>query len=166
MCGIFGFFSKSRVIAKNELSLCVDSLRHRGPDNTGLAVFEGRTHKYSTGDLLPEGEWHSLLAHTRLSIIDLTRSANQPMSNEDESVWIVYNGEIYNFMEIRKVLESKGHIFRSRSDTEVIVHGYEEWGTGVLDQLRGMFAFALLDRKNERLILAGQARRKTFKVFF
>lgn len=106
------------------------------------------------------------LPSTRLSIIDLTRSANQPMSNEDESVWIVYNGEIYNFMEIRKVLESKGHIFRSRSDTEVIVHGYEEWGTGVLDQLRGMFAFALLDRKNERLILAGQARRKTFKVFF
>jgi asparagine synthase (glutamine-hydrolysing) len=167
MCGIFGFFSKSRVIAREELSFCIDSLRHRGPDNTGFAVFEGKTHKYSTGDLLPEGEWHSLLAHTRLSIIDLTGSANQPMSNEDGTVWIVYNGEIYNFMEIRKALESKGHIFKSRSDTEVIVHGYEEWGTGVLDQLRGMFALVLLDRRNERLVLArDRLGVKPLKYFF
>jgi asparagine synthase (glutamine-hydrolysing) len=153
MCGIFGFFSKRRVISTGELSLSMDALRHRGPDNTGVAVFSNNTCASFTGDALPEGAWASVFAHTRLSIIDLTDSANQPMSNEDGSIWIVYNGEIYNFMEIKKDLESRGHRFQSRSDTETIIHGYEEWGIDVLQRLRGMFAFALFDRKKNKLLL-------------
>jgi asparagine synthase (glutamine-hydrolysing) len=166
MCGIFGFFSKTQVIAKRELSLSIDLLKHRGPDNTGTVFFQGRSHQYFS-NFMPEGEWSSVLSHTRLSIIDLTRSANQPMSNEDDSIWIVYNGEIYNFMEIRGVLESKGHVFKSRSDTEVILHGYEEWGTDIVNHLRGMFAFAILDRQKDRLILArDRFGVKPLKYFF
>src|SRR5262249_42457033 len=86
--------------------------------------------------------------------IDLSAAAAQPMPNEDDTVWVTFNGEIYNFQELRSVLESAGHRFRSRSDTEVIVHGYEEWGTGVVQRLDGMFAFGLWDARNRRLLLA------------
>ena len=114
-----------------------DTLAHRGPDG--------------------EGAWTSGyvgLAHRRLAIIDLRDIASQPMSNADGSVWITFNGEIYNFQELRIELEARGHIFRTHSDTEVIVHAYEEYGRGCLDRLRGMFAFAIWDARSRTLFLA------------
>jgi asparagine synthase (glutamine-hydrolysing) len=153
MCGIFGFFSKSRLIKKDEISRTMDSLRHRGPDYQAVTVFHDTSHSTYPFESMPPGEWSSVMAHARLSIIDLTPCGHQPMCNEDETLWIVYNGEIYNFMEVRKILQAQGHRFRSRSDTEVIIHGYEEWGRDVVNRLRGMFAFALLDLKKHTLLL-------------
>jgi asparagine synthase (glutamine-hydrolysing) len=94
------------------------------------------------------------LQHRRLSIIDLSSAGHQPMCNEDESIWITFNGEIYNFQELRAQLIAAGHIFRSHTDTEVIIHGYEEWGNEVVKKLRGMFAFALWDHRHRRMLLA------------
>ena len=118
------------------LSKMQGTLRHRGPDSEG---------RYLDGSLG--------LAHRRLSIIDVD-TGNQPMSNEDGSVWITYNGEVYNFQELRRELEAVGHSFKSRSDTEVIIHLYEEMGPRCVERLRGMFAFAIWDAKNRRLMLA------------
>jgi len=154
MCGIFGYFSISNTISKQQLLNALEASRHRGPDNAGAALFDGVSGRYYSAEELPEGCWNSVLAHTRLSIIDLSEVANQPMSNEDNTVWTVYNGEIYNFIEIREKLKSLGHTFKSRTDSEVIIHGYEEWGSDVVEHLRGMFAFAVLDRSEKRLILA------------
>ncbi|MBI4847607.1 MAG: asparagine synthase (glutamine-hydrolyzing) [Nitrospirae bacterium] len=153
MCGIFGFFSKNRKITTRELHMSLKALHHRGPDNAGVVFFQDGSNTYSPAASIPDGQWSSLLAHKRLSIIDLSDAASQPMCNEDGAVWISYNGEIYNFQEIRSDLQSRGHTFKSRSDTEVIIHGYEEWGIDVIDRLRGMFAFALLDKRNNLLFL-------------
>ena len=105
---------------------------------------------------LPVGEngFEVGLGHRRLSIIDLSSAGHQPMCNEDEKIWIVFNGEIYNFQELREGLEKKGHKFKSKSDTEVILHAYEEWEVGCLSHFRGMFAFAIWDSNLQRLFLA------------
>lgn len=140
MCGIFGLvFHDHRGANVNPALLDKMGmvLRHRGPDNYG---------KWTKGGVG--------LGHTRLSIIDLNVSGNQPMSNEDGSVWITFNGEIYNFPELRKELEAKGHVFRSHTDTETIVHLWEEEGVNCVDRLRGMFAFAIWDEKAGSLFLA------------
>jgi asparagine synthase (glutamine-hydrolysing) len=113
------------------------ALTHRGPDSTGLWQHGGTT-----------------LGHTRLSIIDLTRSGDQPMANERGDVVVCYNGEIYNFRDLRRKLQSHGHVFRSNTDTEVLVHGYEQWATNVVERLDGMFAFAVWDEKRRTLLLA------------
>ena len=131
MCGIAGLIgsedARSEDIAAVKLMTAAET--HRGPDAGGLH-HEGRV----------------VLGHRRLSIIDLSPAALQPMSNEDGTVWVTYNGEIYNHRELRRDLVSRGHDFRSQSDTEVILHGYEEWGIeGLLQRLRGMFAFGLYD---------------------
>ncbi len=143
MCGIAGLLDLSHQISGQERQLSVswmtDLLRHRGPDDSGIWVSENN----NIG-----------LGHTRLSIIDLSANARQPMSNEDGSIWITYNGEIYNFKEIRPVLEKKGHVFRSNSDTEVILHAYEEWGEQCIEKFSGMFAFAVWDDKRKKLFLA------------
>jgi asparagine synthase (glutamine-hydrolysing) len=115
----------------------IRALSHRGPDGEGI---------WSQGS--------AGLAHCRLAVIDLRAEANQPMSNEDDTVWVVFNGEIYNFQELRDELIAKGHRFRTKSDTEVIIHGYEEFGRGCLDRLRGMFAFAIWDVSTRTLLLA------------
>lgn len=112
-------------------------LLHRGPDDAGLLV-----------------EANIGLGHRRLSIIDLSKAGRQPMCNEDGTIWIVYNGEVYNFRELKKELEKRGHRFRSLTDTEVIIHLYEEEGIHCLHKMRGMFAFAIWDKKKERLFLA------------
>ncbi|MHB9128982.1 MAG: asparagine synthase (glutamine-hydrolyzing), partial [Candidatus Humimicrobiaceae bacterium] len=142
MCGIVGIVGCENKERINE-SLLVkmrDIMIHRGPDDFGLWISEsGRTG----------------FAHRRLSIIDMSKSASQPMTNEDGSLLIVFNGEIYNYLEIRKVLESKGHKFRTdHSDTEVIIHSYEEWGPGCLHKFRGMFAFAIWDENKKELFIA------------
>ena len=130
------------------------TLAHRGPDDSGI---------YFNSELRTQNsELRVALGHTRLSIIDLSPNAHQPMSNEacpecrrrNGSLWITYNGEVYNFKEIRSILETKGHILKSHSDTEVILHAYEEWGEECLNRFSGMFAFAIWDERRQRLFLA------------
>ncbi|MFH1055288.1 MAG: asparagine synthase (glutamine-hydrolyzing) [Candidatus Altiarchaeota archaeon] len=134
MCGIFGILG---VDDRGLLERMGESLRHRGPDDSGVYTDAGIS-----------------LGHTRLSIIDLSERGRQPMCNEDGDIWIVYNGEIYNFKSLRADLEAKGHRFRTDTDTEVIIHSFEEYGKDCVKKLRGMFAFAIWDRKGERLFLA------------
>ena len=138
MCGIAGLFAlgTSRPPAKDELAPMIGALHHRGPDGSTTFV-DG-----------PVG-----LAHARLSIIDLA-GGWQPIGNEDESVWVVLNGEIFNFIELRRDLERRGHRFRTRSDTEVIVHLYEDLGDRFVEELNGQFAIALWDQRRQRLVLA------------
>lgn len=132
MCGIIGFTWNDRALAQRML----DVINHRGPDGEGIYEDQNIT-----------------LGHRRLAIIDL-ETGQQPMPNEDESIWITCNGEIYNYQDLRRVLESLGHVFRSDSDTEVLVHGYEEWGHNCLQHLNGMFAFAIYDSVKKELFLA------------
>src|SRR5262245_4275388 len=138
MCGIFGFLARdsSDALAPAALRKMAQTLVHRGPDGGG-EHFDG-----SLG-----------FGMRRLSIIDL-ETGNQPLANEDESVWIVFNGEIYNYRELASELVSRGHRFRTRSDTEVIVHLYEELGERCVERLRGMFAFAIWDTRSRTLFLA------------
>ncbi|MCX7972928.1 MAG: asparagine synthase (glutamine-hydrolyzing) [Candidatus Aminicenantes bacterium] len=138
MCGLcgFAFTSASRQPDQAILKEMANTLIHRGPDDEGYFCQPGIG-----------------LAVRRLSIIDV-RGGHQPLSNEDGTIWVAQNGEIYNFLELRAELEKRGHVFRTRSDTEVIAHSYEEWGLNCLEQFRGMFAFALWDDKKKRLILA------------
>jgi asparagine synthase (glutamine-hydrolysing) len=139
MCGIAGMLAVGTDAAPDERAVrrMCDAMVHRGPDD----------HGYRT-------DGPCALGHRRLSIIDLRPEGAQPMSNEDDSIAVVVNGEIYNFQELRRELETKGHRFKSRSDSEVCLHLYEEEGVRFLDRLRGMFALALWDRPNRRLVLA------------
>jgi asparagine synthase (glutamine-hydrolysing) len=141
MCGIAGFVVRgTRVDLTEALADMAGAIAHRGPDDAGF--FEASS-----------GDWRIGLAHRRLSIIDLS-SGHQPLGNEDGAMQIVFNGEIYNFEALREQLLAKGHRFATRSDTETIVHAYEEWGEACVERLRGMFAFALWDAKRQRLFLA------------
>lgn len=138
MCGIAGIFEPGRETAIEQpvLKRMADTLRHRGPDDEGF---------YSARSIG--------LAHRRLSIIDVS-GGHQPLSNEDGSVWIAFNGEIYNFEELNQRYLKSGHSFKTRCDTETIVHLYEELGEGVFAELRGMFAIALWDERERKLVLA------------
>jgi asparagine synthase (glutamine-hydrolysing) len=141
MCGICGSFSYGWQGADESeavRAMCA-AMPHRGPDDAGLHLSPDR---------------RVALGHRRLSIVDLSPAGHQPMSNEDASVWITFNGEIYNHLELRRPLESRGHRYRSRSDTETLVHLYEEHGPEMLPLLNGMFAFAIWDSRRERLFLA------------
>src|SRR3954470_10685206 len=137
MCGIAGWVSvdplgpevRARVLAMR------DVITHRGPDEAGLHIDE-----------------HAALAHRRLSIVDLS-TGQQPLSNEDGTIRVIFNGEIYNHAEVRRDLESHGHQYRTKSDTETIVHAYEQWGDDCVSRFRGMFAFALWDAPQRRLLL-------------
>ena len=136
MCGIAGILSRSRPVARESLAAMIECLHHRGPDGRGLHL-DG-----------PIG-----LAHARLSIIDLA-GGDQPIANEDRSVWVVFNGEIFNHIELRAELLARGHRFATQSDTEVIVHLYEEHGDDFVQHLNGQFAIALWDARRQRLVLA------------
>ena len=138
MCGIAGqYCSNGTQPDKRLLSLMSEKLSHRGPDGEGMHLSS------CTG-----------LVHRRLAIIDLSDNARQPMTNEDGTLWLVFNGEIYNYIELHQELVGKGHQFQSKSDTEVILHAYEEWGADCLSHFNGMWAFAILDEKSETLFCA------------
>src|SRR3954470_9434082 len=138
MCGIAGIVASDRLHAdeRARLPLMRDIITHRGPDEAGTHCddFAGQ-------------------AHRGLSIVDLA-SGQQPLSNEDGSIWVVFNGEIYNHAEVRPELEAHGHVYKTRCDTETIVHAYEQWGDGCVERFRGMFAFAIWDATRQRLLLA------------
>src|SRR6478672_3101479 len=138
MCGFAGKLAPSAhaPIDQGLLQRMAHVLAHRGPDGEGLYIGEG------VG-----------FAHRRLSIVDIA-TGQQPLANEDGTVWVAFNGEIYNFASLRAILEGRGHRFRTHSDTEVIVHSYEEWGDHCVDRFRGMFAFAVWDSSRRRLLLA------------
>jgi len=138
MCGFYGEISDHPAALE-----CGRVLQHRGPDDAGRQVFA-----------LEETGHFVTLDFRRLSIIDLSAAGHQPMTNEDSSVWLVFNGEIYNFQNLRNQLLDLGHKFRSKTDSETIVHGYEEWGEGLFARLHGMFALAIWDQKKRRLVLA------------
>ena len=153
MCGIAGILHRDGgTVDRDVLIRMTRTLKHRGPDEEGYFLNQpcGPTD-------IPlhsmEGRGTAGLGHRRLSIIDL-KSGQQPLSNEDGTIWISFNGEIYNFAELKGELERLGHRFRTNSDTETIVHGYEEWGDELPTRLRGMFAFTIWDEKRQRLFLA------------
>lgn len=142
MCGICGIIDyKQNTVINNELiqRMCT-AMNHRGPDGGGIFIDK---NDISVG-----------LGHRRLSIIDLSPAGQQPMSNEDKKIWIVFNGEVYNFRDLREDLYRKGHIFKSNTDTEVVLHLYEEYSKECVKFLRGMFAFAIWDAKKNTLLLA------------
>src|SRR5574341_57179 len=152
MCGINGkvYFNSTRKVTAQALQKMAATLAHRGPDGEGVWVDQ------NVG-----------LAHRRLAIIDLRPEAGQPMCNEDGTVWITFNGEIYNFQELRQELKGRGHIFKTSSDTEAIVHAYEEYGRECLSRLRGMFAFAIWDKRAKVLFLArDRVGKKPLYYFF
>lgn len=133
MCGIAGIGWADRELIRK----MTDSMKHRGPDGEGHFIDDDVS-----------------LGHRRLSIIDLTESGKQPMHNEDSSIWLTFNGEIYNYEELAAELEKAGHRFYSRTDTEVIIHGYEQYGIDFVKRLNGMFAFGLWDQRSKKLFLA------------
>ena len=143
MCGIVGQVERQGIVDSADFVVHLEAMRetlaHRGPDDAGTWLSaDGRVG----------------LGHRRLAIVDLTPSGHQPMPSEDERLWLTLNGEIYNQRELRTSLESRGHRFRSTCDAEVVLHGYEEWGLGVLERLSGMFAFGLWDQREQELLLA------------
>ena len=136
MCGICGIVRSGAVPDANLIQAMMGMLSHRGPDASGFY----RDDRVALG-------------HTRLAIVD-TGNGIQPMCNEDESVWVTFNGEIFNHVELRAQLQDRGHLFRTHCDTEVIVHAWEEWGPACLDRFNGQWAFALWDRRNRELVLS------------
>lgn len=136
MCGIAGIVKKNKKVNPEDVILMTNALAHRGPDDDGVYCSQN---------------W--AIGHRRLSIIDL-ESGHQPMKSADESICLVFNGEIYNYKELREELREKGYVFKTNSDTEVIIYAYQEWKEACLPKLRGMFAIALADIKEEKIIIA------------
>jgi asparagine synthase (glutamine-hydrolysing) len=139
MCGIFGIFSPERPVEETLLRRAADCISYRGPDADGI---------YLSGDKTVG------LAHKRLSILDLSDAARQPMCDDEKSFWIVFNGEIYNFREIRETLSSAGYTFKTSSDTEVLLYAYKKWGRKCLHRLNGMFSFGIFDSMSKKIFLA------------
>ncbi|PJF40152.1 MAG: asparagine synthase (glutamine-hydrolyzing) [Chloroflexi bacterium] len=134
MCGICGIVQSDTTTIESIMIQARDAVDHRGPDAANHQVW--RDHGVA-------------MAQRRLSIIDLSTAGTNPMPNEDETIWITYNGEVYNYQALRRELEKAGHVFRSNTDTEVVIHAYEEWGDAHVDRLRGMFAYTIYDRRSQ-----------------
>ena len=146
MCGILGISSKNSLISEHQFRASLEMLHHRGPDNTGVIY---------------DKELNLALGLKRLSIIDLSANGSQPMEDQENRIQLIFNGEIYNYKELRKDLEKLNHEFTSASDTEVLLHGYTEWGKGLFEKLSGMFAFAIVDKlKNEIVLVRDRAGEK------
>ncbi len=169
MCGICGEIDFNKGIKVGPIQRMCKVLTHRGPDDEGM-VFIKDSHylemKKPFELQLGQDGFEVGLGHRRLSIIDLSAAGHQPMCNENGKIWIVFNGEIYNFQGTRETLEKSGHSFKSKSDTEVILHAYEEWGVECLNYFRGMFAFAIWDSNLQSLLLARDRLGKKPLVYF
>lgn len=187
MCGISALITLDGAgVTEADIRLMTAAVRHRGPDDEGFALFgdDGEpvllagadtpesvltaTLPYSpaTRDAAPvRGPVRVALGHRRLSILDLSPAGHEPMCTPDRRYWIVYNGEVYNYLEIRAELEDAGHVFHSGSDTEVLLRAYTEWGRGCLDRLNGMFAFVLYDRE-ARTVFAARDRFGVKPLYF
>ena len=170
MCGIAGIFSpQSNRVDPALLLKMTTSIRHRGPDDEGFLLVDSEKSivEHRRGDeTIPEVRSHHILepfadgapnlalGWRRLAIIDLSPTGHQPMSNGEQTVWIIFNGEIYNYIELREELLAKGYVFRTKTDSEVIIQAYEEWGMECLNRFNGMWAFALWDGRAKKLICA------------
>jgi asparagine synthase (glutamine-hydrolysing) len=182
MCGITGAISLNhKPLKADRLKPMVDIIAHRGPDDAGYLVWQTGVHHsrgYAYGqdftdrqfqaicpllpvidspsgrEMLESDNWDVFFGHRRLSIIDLTPRGHQPMCDKPREIWLIYNGEIYNFREIRQELQSLGYVFFSNSDTEIIIHAYRAWGTDCIHRFNGMFAFALYDDRKKKIWLA------------
>jgi asparagine synthase (glutamine-hydrolysing) len=170
MCGIAGLLSLDGHVEPRRVQVMMEALRHRGPDDEGYVFmdFSGANVEERRGtDTVParavglasvdqaaNGAFALGLGHRRLSIIDVSAAGHQPMHSEDRRLWLTYNGEIYNYLELRRELEAFGHAFSSNSDTEVILKAYQQWGLGCLSRFNGMWAFALADLRRRSLICA------------
>ena len=188
MCGIGGILNlENKALNLTEGALTLSKkLRHRGPDDEGFLFFSDNnticaygddTQKESIGNSFnfsaktPVHEagqnYTGVFMHRRLAIIDTGASGHQPMCTRDEKLWITYNGEIYNYIELRAELEKLGHKFSTRSDTEVLLNAYVQWGTGCLQKLNGMFAFVLWDKAGKKLFCArDRSGVKPFYYYF
>ena len=183
MCGITGFLNLGKEpVNPNVIKDMCDAVRHRGPDDAGYALFSSLRQKgkeqnycleltdnefkdknsnlapiesdFAQAEIRDGGTWFLAMGHRRLAVIDLTQRAHEPISDKGRTVWLVYNGEIYNFMDLRKELEGLGYRFFSDSDAEVIIYAYKEWGIECVKRFNGMFAFALWDNQREKFFLA------------
>ncbi|MDO5565276.1 MAG: asparagine synthase (glutamine-hydrolyzing), partial [Planctomycetia bacterium] len=154
MCGICGavWTCDCLAVEQKTLDAMTDMLTHRGPDDRGTLLLPLIPHESDSDNMMSHGG--VAFGHRRLSIIDLSPLGRQPMCNEDQTVWLTFNGEIYNYRELREMLLARGHRFRSDTDTETIVHLYEEYGEDVPQYLSGMFALAIWDVTRRKLILA------------
>lgn len=177
MCGIAGIinFSKKNLNLQNYIKRMTDTIRYRGPDDEGFVLLSDGDNLTLGGDNTPEEVWNSklqytpkahileikenesyniVLGHRRLSIIDLSAAGHQPMCSEDGKLWIVFNGEIYNYVELRNDLKDLGYKFKTNTDTEVILGAYRQWGIGCLSKFNGMWAFCVVDLDKKKLISA------------
>ena len=161
MCGIVGVLSKSSSFSKARINGMLSQISHRGPDDEGIVAINTKDNrvKESSADLY--------LGHRRLSILDLSSLGHQPMPSSDKKIWITYNGEIFNYIEIRNILINKGYKFKSNTDTEVVLYAYSEYGSDCLKMFRGFFAFCIYDFKNQELFLArDRLGSKPLKYYF
>lgn len=176
MCGIAGIYNTNEsAVNLNTLILMKNKIHHRGPDDGGIVLLNSHNKnvtieldnndKYKDDIKYSEVKCNIGLAHKRLSIIDLSKLGHQPMCNEDRSIWITYNGEIYNHQKIKEELQKYGHLFRSRTDTEVIIHAYEEWGIDAIHKFNGMFAFGLWDA-NKKIFYLVRDRLGIKPIYF
>lgn len=165
MCGIAVLVAPQGLPLANDIRAMCNLVRHRGPDGEGYAFFAGEERWRGHGDDTPPscrtGDVGAdkrviqvALGHRRLSIVDVSAAGHQPMASEDERYWIVFNGEIYNYLELREQLHEAGYFFRTRSDTEVILAAYDKWGGGCLERFNGMFSFVIFDRARKRVFCA------------
>ncbi len=175
MCGIAGVISKNNSLSLKETVFAMSqAIKHRGPDGEGFAFFSNtksipvfsnetpqinkESHSFlfnpNTSIQNIESNYEIAFAHRRLSIIDLSESGHQPMCDTQGDYWITFNGEVYNYIELREELKNKGHVFVTQTDTEVVLEAYKEWGVECLQKFNGMFAFTLLDKKNNQVFCA------------
>ena len=175
MCGIAGIISKTNTVSLKDIVFAMSqAIKHRGPDGEGFAFFsdsksvaaysnetpqvnrESKSYLFNPSIALQnvETDFNVVLSHRRLSIIDLSESGHQPMCDITADYWITFNGEIYNYIELREELKNKGHVFVTQTDTEVVLEAYKEWGFDCLQKFNGMFAFALFDKKNNQVFCA------------
>ncbi|MCC6372445.1 MAG: asparagine synthase (glutamine-hydrolyzing), partial [Bacteroidia bacterium] len=168
--------------AGEKITLMSRAMRHRGPDGEGFVMGDFKTFTPYSGEItqtftrrdlpyLPKNnistcntDGHFLFAHRRLAIIDLSESGHQPMCSADSKLWITFNGEIYNYIELREDLKTKGHVFLSESDTEVVIAAYKEWGTSCVEKFNGMWAFCIFD--SEKQIYFASRDRLGVKPFY